>query len=272
MIKKIIIFLSVLLVFTLGASVKILEPTTTVVSNGSTLELGAVGPGQKITLVTSTDSGAETPQKIPADWDVLEVKSSSLPLGWHAESSKTYENPLRAHVFVSKNAKDGVYTFSVQAIDELQGVSPVNFNVRVNVSREIMELNVLKNILSTGAKQPATLSLLILNKGRAGDVFRITIKGLPEKWKRPPVDVYVPHDSAKLVQVEILPEEQGQYAPEVGVVSLSSPLISDKSRVTLIVKSSLYEDLKATSHGLLLFPTVEQSIYYLIGFLVNSIS
>ncbi|MBI5228870.1 hypothetical protein HY991_02080 [Candidatus Micrarchaeota archaeon] len=53
--------------------------------------------------------------------------------------------------------------------------------------------------------------------------------------------------------------------------SLYSTAINATQRVVLKTETSLNQELKACSHGILLFPNVEQTIYALLGLISNII-
>lgn len=235
------------------------------------LDLGVVGPGQKIEILASRNSGEASKLRPPneAVWDKLVVVGETLPLGWKGVDSLLYEDPMRAFVILDKNASDGEYVFETKALNTYEDVPPLVFKAKVRVSRNVLDASVSKTTVKSGVGQPAIYSFVLTNKGSASDVFEISAaSGLPGTW-RYVKEVFVPHNSKVLTRYEVVSEEQGEFQITFKVKSLSSPAISVEQKTLLVAESSLFEDAKSSSHGILLFPSIVQVIYSLLGLIAN---
>lgn len=259
---------SVMLLFLASAAfaiqLNIVSPVKqTLVVKDDVLNLGVVGPGQTVEVVADRGSGVISEQsqtKGEALWDQILVERDSLPQGWSAEDSKLFEKTFHAFVTAAKDAPDGEYSFKVRAVDQYEGAGEKTFNVKVTVSKDVLEESVSTNSVSTGVGLPAAYQIKLKNKSSASDVFEINANGIPGSWKSPR-RVFVKFNDEVTIQYEILPSDQGEFPISIDVVSLSSPLIASKSPARLQVYSSLEQDLRSLPKGILLFPTVEQVVY-----------
>ena len=251
-----------------AAQIVVIEPVAGALSQGQVLDLGVVGPGQKVEIVAERLTGEKGRGGSEALWDRFVAVPESLPQGWTSEPSKFYESPMRAYVTVSKDAPDGDYVFTLKTIDEYEGVLQTTMQCKVSVSRGVLETGLLEERVSAGVEQPAVYYVRLKNKSSASDVFEISVTGLPKEnavVKR----IFVRHNSESTVPYEVYSGEQGEYALSFGIVSLSSDAIRDGQKGTLITYSSLYYDMLACSRGILLFPSVEQTLYAIFGITAN---
>ncbi|MBI5229418.1 hypothetical protein HY991_04860, partial [Candidatus Micrarchaeota archaeon] len=193
-----------------GASyVVITSPIAKEIPSGEVIDvdLGVVGPGQKIEIVAKRSTGEKTESgPNEALWDQLVVLDKSLPIGWKNQSSLLYENPLKAFVIVSKDSLDGTYTFFVKAEDYGEGINPLLFRAKVRVSRNLLDLDVVEKTLTAGVGHPATYTIKLRNKGNANDVFEISAQGLPKEWKSAEFikNVFIPYNSEQSVSYEVM--------------------------------------------------------------------
>jgi len=245
----------------------------TVVSGAQNeINLGVIGPGQKVEV--SIDRGTNELSKdaknfgSEAIWDKLVVVPESLPVGWSLRDSLTYETPLTAHVIAAKDAPDGEYAVQLQTIDEYEGVAPLAFTAKITVSRNVLNAAVSPSTITTGVGQPAIYRFTLTSLSTANDAFEISAEGLPYAWAYTKT-VFVPRGSSKEVPYEIIGSAQKDFPVKFIVRSLSSPLIYRELDGRLITTSSLLQDAKAAALGVPLFPSSEQAIYSLIGFLAN---
>ncbi len=257
------------LVFAAGlvhaSQVQIINPVQSTLSEGDTVDLGVVGPGQRIEVEMLTRTGENDWQNKEKDWDRVLVEPETLPGGWRHEDGLLYEKKMKAIVIVSKDAPDDEYTFSLHTFDEYEGTQPLRFNAKVRVSRDVFQFNVVQETLSAGIDQPAVYTLKFRNLGSASDAFRIEVTGgLPSQW-RYTKDVFVPHNSEREAQYELAGTEQGEFNVQFKATSLSSERIYGEDEAGLQVQSNLIEDMKATGRGMLLFPSIEQIVYNLLG-------
>ncbi len=258
-----------------ASRVVVIEPVKKEIAVGSAevVDLGVVGPGQKVEVAAERGTGEPHPYYgKEKTWDKLSVVEDSLPPGWRGIDSLLYESPLKAFVIVANDAPDGEYVFSLSALDELEGTPPQVINARVVVSRNVLSLDVLTPLVTAGGGQPAVYSLRVSNTGSASDVFEISVSsGLPSRWTYTK-QVFVPWNSSVDVQYEVVSEGYGRFPVVFKAVSLSSSEIAKEASGELVAESSLYLEARAASHGILLFPSVEQAIYSLTGFLANVLS
>ncbi len=258
----------------LAANLIITDPVSATVNGVQVIDLGVVGPGQKLELIAERNTGEDAKgltYKNEALWDRLVVVPESLPPGWSNEDSKWYESPMHLFVTVDKNTADGLYTFSARTIDEYEGARPLTVIFSVQVSRELLELEVVEKNSLVGVEQPAVYIFILRNKSSASDVFEVTQSGLPNA--KPVVKkIQVPHNSQEAVSFELLQKEQGDYSVSFTATSLSSPLISASTSDVLSVKSTLWNDMRAVSHGMLLFPSAQQAAYAVMGLIASILS
>ncbi len=257
-----------------AATVNVLTPVQqTVTSSSQTINLGLVGPGQKVEV--TFDRG--TQQQVSylnssyygfreAVWDKANVVS--LPQGWSASDSLYYETPLTVFVFVSPNASNGDYNFTVQFLNEYQGVEPFNVTFQVTVSTKVIQTTISPSTVYTGINQPAVYSLNIESLSSASDVFEISAEGLPYNWQFTKT-FFLPRNSNVTVYYEVIGSEQKNLNFNLHVQSLSSSLISNDVQANLITTSSLIQQMQGVSDGVPLFPSIEQTVYSLLGLVGN---
>lgn len=241
-----------------------------VAGSSDILDLGIIGPGQKVELIVQRGTGEiHELYKQEKSWDQLKVVKESLPAGWEGVDSLLYENPMKAFIIAAKNAPDGEYEFTLTVIDELEGTPPQEMKAKVTISRDVLGFEPVTKTVSTGGGQPAVYTFRLVNKGSASDVFEVSVAGgLPSRWTFSKQAV-VPFGSTVEMQYEVVSEEYGKFPIRFQAVSLSSSEIRTEAAAELVVESSLYLEAKATSHGILLFPSVEQAVYSFIGFVAN---
>ena len=236
--------------------------------------LGTIGPGQKVEV--SIERGTNELSKdaktfgSEAIWDKLVVVPESLPTGWRGRDSLTYETPLTAHIIAAEDAPDGEYAVQLRTIDEYEGVAPLTFTAKITVSRNVLNADLSPATITTGVGQPAIYWLTLTSYSVANDVYEISAEGLPYAWAYTKT-VFVPRGSFTRVPYEIIGSTQKDFPVKFVVRSLSSPLIYRELDARLITVSSLLQDAKAAALGVPLFPSSEQAVYSLIGFLANAL-
>lgn len=259
-----------------AATVNVLTPVQqTVTSSSQIVNLGLVGPGQKVEV--TFDRG--TQQQVSylnssyygfreAVWDKANVVS--LPQGWTASDSLYYETPLTVFVFISPNASNGDYNFTVQFLNEYQGVEPFNITFQVTVSTNVIQTTISPSTVYTGIDQPAIYALNVESLSSASDVFEISAEGLPYNWQFTKT-FFLPRNSNVTVYYEVIGSEQKTLNFNLHVQSLSSNLISNDVQAKLITTSSLIQQMQGVSDGVPLFPSIEQTVYSLLGLVGNMI-
>lgn len=255
-------------------SVSILTPVQQSVSSSTQIvNLGLVGPGQKVEVTF----GRGTQQQVSylnssyygfveAVWDKANVVS--LPSGWSSSDSLYYETPLTIFVFVSPNASNGDYDFTVQFLNEYQGVAPFNVTFQVTVSTSVIQTTVSPSTVATGVGQPAVYALNVQSLSSADDIFEISATGLPYNWQFTKTFL-LPRDSNTTVYYEVVGSEQKNLNVNFHVQSLSSGLIYNDVQAKLVTTTSLLQEMQSVSAGVPLFPSIEQTVYSLIGLMAN---
>lgn len=267
------LFLSLLFLssFALASKLVVSEPVQVALHVGSSIDLGIIGPGQKIIIAAKRASGEaslNSPTGGEALWDRLLV--DSLPLGWVSEPSKFYEEPFQAFVTASPEAEDGDYYFALRTIDEYDGLAPLAATAKVKVSKDVLGLAVQNPELRVGVDQPAVFFLKLQNTGSASDVFEVSAEGLPASWVSKK-KVFVPHNSVVSMAYEIVPKENGEYPLVFKADSLSSKEISKQASASMTTETSVWNDIRASANGILLFPSIQQALYSLWAFAAHLI-
>jgi hypothetical protein len=240
------------------------------IENSTPLNIGVAGPGQTVYIVAERATIGPDNQIHDPGWDRLAI--TNVPPGWTSEDSPWYETPMKAKIRIAPNATDGVYSFKAVAIDEnnMKGLGNLTIDVNITVSKDVFIIDVTPTDVEAGVGEPAIYYIDIENKGAASDTFSITSSGLAA-W-RFREDVLVPHSiqmlpAQKTIPYELVSNEETETDIYLNVTSLSSDQISKELRVKLMARPSLVSDYKATDHGLLVFPLIENPIYSLIAFL-----
>ncbi len=253
--------------------VRVIQPVALLLNEGGEVDLGVVGPGQTIEIEIDRGSNIFDFNGAEEIWDKLIIDDASLPQSWFSDPSKHYEGNPKAFVDVDQNAQDGIYTFELYTARDYQTASknPVHFRARVRVTREVFDLTVKSKLVSGGVGQPARFVLLLENKGSANDAFNIeVIEGsLPGKWTYEK-QVYVPHNNRREVIYEVVAGEPVERDVGFKATSLSSYTIADSDTGRLQASSSLIQDMRSVSNGIILFPSIEQAVYYLMGFVASN--
>jgi len=258
-----------------AAHVKVLAPVekTVDVGNADALDLGLVGPGQKLELIVSVGAGeiskaGQTDSKKEAEWDWLQVVHSSLPQGWSGQDSLRFESPMKAFVVVAKDAPDGDYYFEFKVNDDFEGVTQMTIKAKARVRRELLSLRIVDEPVKLESNTKGTFQIELHNLASANDAFQLSLSGLPHQTEENTgQQIFVPLNSKVKVSVPVTAAEVGEYAIEFKAVSLSSPAIWDAKGTTLFAGTTLTSDLKAAGRGMLLFPSAAAAIYSLLSVL-----
>ncbi len=263
-----LIFLVSLTHYSNASAVKILEPIQQVISNGNAnaVNLGMVGPGQKVDIEVSNDTFVKTVigsnYSIAGDynWDIVKVNESTLSSGWVGQNSGLYENPLKAYVIIGPNASDGNYEFSFQAVNNYGDVAPQTIFATATVSRNVFSLSIVNDPVKVYLGSSADYQVKLTNSGNADDVFTLTASGITGVQPFS-TQVFVAKQSSVLVPVSMFPKEPGTYPIDFYAQSLSSSSINSTATTTLFAGSDLLTDAKASARGFLLFPWSESYVY-----------
>jgi hypothetical protein len=249
----------------------VVDPVKLEATQGSEIDLGVVGPGQKLEIAVMRETGEDArgiTYKSEALWDKLLVARETLPEGWAAEDAKFYEQPMHAYVTAAPDASDGEYFFKLRAIDEYEGIAPIEVNAKVRVSRELLDAVLEQKTLSVGVDQPALYYLRLRNKSSASDAVLVSVAGLPSTPSLTQ-KIFLRHNSETAFPIELSEKERGEYVLVFRAESLSSPLIFSEDNGVLVVFSSLWNDMLAVANGILLFPSAEQPIHAGLGLIAR---
>lgn len=259
--------LALILAFSAAFSIDLVSPSRSGVDNGDIIDIGTIGPGQTVSILIDRKV---TTGGIHGEGGFYDLAvAEDLPRGWTSKESKLYQDPLQVTITADPEAPEGLYTMRVKAIDEGDGeeLGNVSFIARVRVTWDVMDFDVSPGYKSVGPGQPARFGLTITNKGSTGDAFQVSATG-PKRWEFTKA-VFVPAESSRTVYYEIVGEEEETYSADLKVVSLASDRIAEEKNVTLMIKSDLLGDYKATNNGVLIFPIFEAPLYALAGLISN---
>ncbi|MEM2909153.1 MAG: hypothetical protein QW171_03250 [Candidatus Bilamarchaeaceae archaeon] len=257
----------ILLLFGSISAVHMLAPVDTEIKEGDVVYIGEIGPGQTIPLVI--EEKVTTGGKFGIGGDYNLVIFEQVPVRWRGERSKLYGHPLQASLTADSNAQEGEYTAKVVVIDEnnADGLGNVSFFVKVNITYDVMDMDVHPTFVRTGPGQPARFEITIKNKGATGDAFEVSATG-EKRWefKR---TVFVPAKSSKTIVYEIVGNEEEVYRSKIAVVSRASQIIHEEKNVVVDVRSDIIGDMKATNNGVIIFPIYESLVYAFFGLISN---
>lgn len=248
-------------------ALQVVEPVVKEISEGDTIFLGTIGPGQTISIGIHPKvyTGGKFGEGGRYDYATV----TSVPTGWKGKNSKLYGDPLQVEITADKNAPEGEYIAEIAVQDEDNGekLGEVKFKVKIKIIHDVLDVNVAPSTMTVGPGQPARFAITITNKGTASDVFNVKTEGV-ERWifEKP---VLVPRMSSKTIVYEITEKEEETYLPKISVISTSSPLIHKEQSVVFKVYPDLLNDFKATNHGIMIFPIFEAPIYSIAGLLSN---
>ncbi len=270
-----VLFFASLLFFSplaLAAQVIVSSPAQSTAVEGSVVDLGVVGPGQKVEIAIESGTGQQSILETSKEaiWDQLNVLPESLPSGWGLRNALIYGANKTAQVIVGKDAPQGEYRAKLQAIDEYQGTPAVVFEGKITVSEKVLQLDVVEDPVRAQVNESANYKLRLKNTANAADAFVVTVAGIPGAQTYS-AQVYLPMNSEKTIDFGVSIAEQGEYAPAFTATSLSSERIKGSANAKLLVGATLMQELKAAGRGMLLFPSAEQAVIYALGFLANAL-
>jgi len=253
-----------------ASAAEVFEPFASTVQDGGTVNLGTIGPGQ--TLAITVNGVAPGLGGEQGNWGVLGVLET--PNGWSGFDSAVFAKRMRATVKADPGAADGVYTVKFiltecESKDEIceakHGLGSVTFFGTIRVSRSVLATAVPTTEVTTGVNQPARYTVVIENRGNANDVFEISAEGVPAwNFKK---SVHVPAGGRLNTFYEIAVNEEKSYLPTITIKSISSDELKQSYDVSLVSKSDLAGDVRATKNGVLLFPAILEPLYSLMGIL-----
>ncbi len=251
-----------------STTINVVSPVAQAVSDNGSIYIGRVGPGQTFSFAVEPKVPIGGVHNIGGRWDQMLV--SRVPEGWKSRDAKVYADPLQAEVTVSQLAPNRQYEVVATVVDEgdLEKIgNSIAFRAIVDVDSNVVNMGIAKKSIATGAGQPARYEITITNTGMADDVFEISTTGVKDwEFRR---RVYVGAGASKTITYEVVGQEEGEYDVKVNCASTSSPLITKSDDIHLSVNTDLFSDYRATTHGLLLFPLLEQPVYSIMGLISN---
>jgi hypothetical protein len=256
-----------LLASTVAAStVTVLEPFNATVTQGGSVLLGKVGPGQTFYVTISSNTTNSTGTVFSRGWNKL--VATGVPQGWIVENSSLNGADLSIKIDPSPNAQNGTYTFNLTAINlgNYSHLGAVEFQALINVTPDVFSLQISPTNISTGPGQPASIYVTINNTGVSDSPFVINMQGLPA-WNSSQ-SVIALHHTTETFTYQVYENEPGTYRAQLNVTSGSSPLVYRRSNVTLVIQASLLNDYRAVGQGAIVFPVIYQPVYavmYLIS-------
>ena len=245
-----------------AANADILVPVVATVADGGSINLGKIGPGQTIDIVVN--GVVPLPKGSEGRWQILRVVD--VPQGWEGFDSKELGVKMQAGVKAADDAKDGEYRITFRLDEDSkhqQGLGSVTFQVIVTVSKNVLAVSLPKQSIETGVGQPARYSIVLKSTSVASDVFEIYAEDVPV-WSYKKA-VHVPAGTTVNTFYEIVANEEKEYNPTIIIRSQSSGVINSSQKVTMVVKTDVIGDIKATRNGVLIFPMVLEPLYSLLG-------
>jgi len=243
-------------------SIELYEPKAHVFE-GEQIVYGSVGPGQTFTVQINPIVLSENGEFL-GQWDM--ASTTLLPDGWSSQPSRLYDKPLIVEITTPSDAKEGRYYVSIIVEDEKGQENigdSIEFSLVIDVLHDVLQMSIEPKELKAGATQPAKFEVTLTNLGSAKDVFTINAWGVKD-WEFEK-KIYLQPGAKKSFTFEVVGNDEASYDVNFHVVSDSSKLIYDDSKVKLHVHTNLISDYKSTSHGVLLFPLFSSPIYSISG-------
>ena len=262
------IFMGMLLVLiSLSFAIQLEKPFEQELTEGETIDLGTIGPGQTVTLEIQPVVESGGIYGVGGRYDY--ALATELPEGWRSTPSKLYGDPLQVAVTAAPDAAEGEYIAQLTIVDEekAEQLGDLTFPLRIRIEHDVMDSSVTPLAITTGPGQPGRYYITVKNKGTTSDVFEVSVQGA-RRWEFKRY-VFLPPQSEKTIYYEIVEEEEEFYTPIIQVVSTSSDLIKETHEVTFRVQPTLFGDYRAMNNGIMLFPVFESSIYALAGWISN---
>lgn len=249
-----------------AAYVSMLEPYGAQLNNGSSIQLGKVGPGQTFYVNISSTTMTSEGNTINIGWNKLIVKR--YPPGWVVKNSSLNTKVLSVLVKPSPEAPNGTYklTFEALNIGNYSGLGSTTFVGYVNVTPDVFSLNVTPKSFVVSPGVPAKIFIKINNTGVSDNPFEIYMTGLPA-WSSSKSVIALHHTSGEFIYT-VYSYTPGVYRTKLHVSSLSSPLVSKSINITIKERMSLVNDYSAIGKGSISFPIVYEPAYavmYLIS-------
>lgn len=246
-------------------SLTVTGPASAVLTNGQTIYLGKVGPGESFYVLASASTPNATGYVVNIGWDQL--NATGLPPGWQSQSSLLYENPMKIKVTVPDDAAVGQYNITLHAVNiqNYSRLGNITVYARVNVTPYVFSVNVQPRVIQSGPSQPTNIYVTINNTGISDDPFSISLQGLPA-WNVTD-QVVALHLTQSTYVYPVYVDEAGKYTFNLTVSSTTNPSLSLSFPMNLTARASLLNDYGAVGQGMMLSPVIFDPTYELMLFL-----
>ncbi len=249
-----------------AAQVVLYFPQNQVIKAGDTIDLGIVGPGQTLKLGVRGESGEfHTITGKEVEWSQLKVERQALPVGWSAVDSLLFASDKIASVVISKDALEGEYVFDLAVFQDANQLQPLKFKAKVFVTKKVFDFLLLRDPVKAEVGKAAVYLFKLKNKSSASEAFHIASNGLPSGMSADFDSPLIAPYSEQLVELKVIANEKGNYKFKISATALSSEKLIESQVFELFVGSNLIGDLKSTTRGALVFPSLEQAVYSLLG-------
>ena len=256
-----------------AAYLSISAPTTATLYNNGSVYLGKVAPGESFYVSASAATTGNNGASINIGWDTL--TSVNLPQGWSAQPSQLYANPMRMKVRVSPYAPSGTYRLLLRAVNlqNYSGIGNLTFAAYVNVTSDVLNLDVTPTNISAGLGEPVNIYVSINNTGISDDPFYIAAYGLPA-WNESERVISL-HGTKNTFVYPVMVNEPALYTFNLTVNSTTSQLLRKTYTIRMLAKAGLINDYTAFGQGALLSPIIYEPAYalmQLLGYIYKSIA
>jgi len=249
--------------------VNVIQPISTVISQGGSIDAGFIGPGQTLSVMVSSkvDTGGKYGQG--GNWDNL--RADELPSGWAASFSEYGQN-LKINIKAPADAPEGRYhlLLSVNDVDDREMIGgQVQFYVEVEIRNDVIEMYVFPETMTVATGSPARYSVKLFNPSTASDAFVVEGVGVQGWGFRK--EVFVPAKGSTTIYYEIVNTDEEVIPLLIRATSKSSDRVHAEHPIMLTTKSDPYYDVLSIRNGLLLYPPLEFLIYaplYLVSSLL----
>jgi len=257
--KGIFLVLAVVMLFSCSMAISIIKPINAEIRDNEVYDLGKMGPGQAMSILIER---TETTGGIYGKGGYYDFANASmLPEGWKVNPSLKYDNPLQVVLISSENATEGRYTMQINVIDENNGeqLGTRTFAVAIYLNESVLGFDKVSGTNFAGEGQPLRYTMLLQNKGNAGDVFVVEANTFRQNNSR---EIYLAPGSEVKMPFEFSYLSSGDYNVTFKAYSKLSPNKVKKEIVyPITIRNSLEADLKSLGNGVIIFPLFEHGSY-----------
>jgi len=159
------------------ASIELLFPVNSTLSDGSSIQIGSVSPNQTFELIFSDNSG------FGFEWNRLEVEQSSLPPGWEVISLDSTDTSMIAKIKVPRNAKPNFYVLKIYFSNVQQPSIKESINARVVVKDNLLDVSFVKQSKESFSVVGGEILYKTIISNSSIAPFKVkVISSLPSNW------------------------------------------------------------------------------------------